>query len=175
MGLARGAQTRVVHGQEAARKRGTPQAKTKEGPIADGRTKNGHALRRTFVQGTRGEYNARPSRWRATWRAWWHTAHTAKTGGKRARGERVLTSLSSFLMVSVSNVFMRNTGCTRAKLIVVGGTGRAGGAAEGRDGGCKRDCLFWMDPIGVVIRYALTPGSLRALVISVSRPNNRLQ
>ena len=49
---------------------------------------------------------------------------------------------------------------------MVGGAGRAGGAAGGREGGCKRECLFWMDPIGVVIRYALTPGPLRALVIS---------
>ena len=72
-----------------------------------------------------------------------------------------------FKLISVCNVFLRNTGCTRAKLIVVGGAGRAGGAAGGREGGCKRDCLFWMDPIGVVIRYALTPGPLRALVISV--------
>ena len=30
MGLARGAQTRVVHGQEGARKRGAPQAKTND-------------------------------------------------------------------------------------------------------------------------------------------------
>ena len=53
------------------------------------------------------------------------------------------------------------------QLIVVGGAGGAGGAAGGREGGCKGDCLFWMDPIGVVIRYAPAPGPLRALVISV--------
>ena len=64
------------------------------------------------------------------------------------------------------NVFLRNTGCTRAKLIVVGGAGSAGGAAGGREGGCKRDCLFGMDPIGVVIRYAFTQGPLLAFVTS---------
>ena len=33
--------------------------------------------------------------------------------------------------------------------------------------GLKWDCLFWMDPIGVVIRCALTQGPLRAFVIAV--------
>ena len=35
----------------------------------------------------------------------------------------------------------------------------------GREGGCKGSCLFRMDPIGGVIRYAPTQGQLRALNI----------
>ena len=43
----------------------------------------------------------------------------------------------------------------------------AGSCAGVQEGGCKGSCLFRIDPIRVVIRYALTPGPPLRAVISV--------
>ena len=48
-------------------------------------------------------------------------------------------------LVSVCNVFLRNTGCTRAKLIVLGGAGGPGELREGGKGGARGTaCFRWI-------------------------------
>ena len=66
----------------------------------------------------------------------------------------------------MQRIFIKDGLCYAFRVLFgcYGGAGRAGGCTgEGGKGGA-RDCLFWMDPIGMVIRYSHTEGPLRAFV-----------